>query len=147
MAVEYIRNRNGESKALKYDPQSGPLLEVHLDGIKDKLRKKGCYVRHGDDFLGVIGTRNGPVLFVNDTIYPFSDSSWTPSIEKKGTFNQFLIKENGNEVLRLNYSPSEVDELDPWSDEQSVDFYLWVVNKKQDDEFFEMWTVSSEGLE
>ncbi|PAU82155.1 hypothetical protein CK501_03115 [Halovibrio salipaludis] len=91
--------------------------------------------------MRVIGTKHGPKLFINDHQYSFRDSSWSADVQEGDSENQFIIREHGLEVLRIAYPPAAVDELDPWSDEETEDFFKWVVAKQNDEEFIEMWTV------
>lgn len=142
MSVEYIRNRKSSDRYLEYDSALGkPLREVGPEALPGPPRKKANYIRHGNDFIGVIGSEYGPVLFINDHQYPFRESWWSAEVQEADSENQFIIQENGREVLRIAYPPAAVDELDPWSDEETEDFFKSVAAKQNDQEFIEMWTL------
>lgn len=142
MPLVYIRNRGSSGRYLEYDYAVGkPIREVEPDTVPGLRRKKANYIRHGDDFMGVIGSKYGPILFINNHQYPFRDSGWSAEVQEGDSESQFIVREDGLEVLRIAYPPAAVDELDPWSDEETEDFFKSVAAKQNDQEFIRMWTV------
>lgn len=141
MSVIFLRNRNDENKMLKYSLDFGPIDEIKKSKSSEKPRNKACYVKHQDKYLGVIGTPSGPIFFINNSFYPFLDTTWSVRVDKKENYNIFTFIKNGIEKIRIEYTPPKIDELDPWSDEESEDFYIWVSAKRKDKEFIVMWTV------
>ncbi|WP_298450331.1 hypothetical protein [uncultured Marinobacter sp.] len=134
----YIRNKVSKNKCLRYSCEFGPVEEVDVGSVLLNPRMKACYVRFSKGFLGVIGSVSGPVLFFNDRRFYFSNPNWNVKVENK---NVFYLFENGIEVLKEKYNSPPLDELDPWSDEESEDFFIWLEAKRNDEEFMEMWTL------
>lgn len=140
MAIELIRHKNSVDVVLEYDSEIGPVREININSHSVSLRSKACYVSFSDGFAGVLGTSVGPVLFINCRKYQFSDARWKARIDKEGESNTFTLNEAGKDTVKITYHPFEVDALDPWSEESFDDFYSWVIGKRADSEFFEIWS-------
>lgn len=134
----YIRNKISKEKYLRYSYEFGPIEEVGVGSVLLNPRVKSCYVKFSKGFLGVVGSISGPFFFINEHIFYFSDLNWTVKVENK---NVFYLFENGVEVFKEKYSSPPLDELDPWSDDESVDFFIWLEAKRNNEEFVEMWTL------
>ena len=136
----YIRHKNDRGLVLLCDATYGPVAEKATGNAKP--RNKAFYVRFPDGFIGVYSSVHGPVLFVNSSKYLFIDSSWSVSVQKKGALNEvkFAGLDQGSRSFQFEYAAVELDPLDPWSEEQFDDFFIWMTKKRCDREFIGMWT-------
>ncbi|WP_157209753.1 hypothetical protein [Marinimicrobium agarilyticum] len=82
----------------------------------------------------------GPWLLVNQKEYHFTDSEWKVEVEILKGENVFRLWVRRELVIEETYSPAPVDDLDPWSDEESEDLFVWLTRKRNDEEFIELWT-------
>jgi hypothetical protein len=140
VTMEYIclQNKTDRRFVLLCDQNFNPISEQ--DAGQGKPRNKAFYVRFSGGFMGVYSSSKGPVLFVNDRKFFFTDWTWSLSIQKKAGVNKVDFTGLTHDVLMIEYLPVELDPLDPWSEEQFDDFFIWLVNKRHDREFIGMWT-------
>lgn len=138
MEYFYLQNKTDRCFALLCDQDFNPILEQEIG--EKRPRNKAFYVGFSGGFIGVYSSVEGPVLFVNRGKYLFTDWSWDVSIKKMAGVNEAEFTGLGQCALIIEYLPVELDSLDPWSEEQFDDFYIWLVNKRHDREFIGMWT-------
>lgn len=139
MTDVYLRHKSLKNRYLKYNEWSGPIHEV--DTLPEKVRAKACYTPFSGGFLGVIGTSKGPYFFINKDRFDFLDSNWKLSVERGYGKNVVTIYLNNDLILKEEYYQPELDPLDPWSDVESEDFFIWLESKRKDEEFIEMWSI------
>ena len=137
----YIRHKSQNKKYLKYNHEIGPVAEVDSGSMTGLPYSKACYTILTKGFLGVVGSMTGPFLFTNEEKFDFADLSWSVNVVKGKAKNTFYLLKYDIEVLTEEYVPPSIDVLDPWSDEESEDFFIWLESKRTDEEFIEMWTL------
>lgn len=134
----YMRHKNDRRLVLLCDKNYNPISEEYIG--KNEPRSKAFYVGFCDGFIGVYSSVEGPVLFINDCKYLFADPSWNIRVQKNLGVNEVSFVGLDQSSLVFEYSAVELDPLDPWSEEQFDDFFIWLTNKRHDQEFIEMWT-------
>jgi hypothetical protein len=134
----YIRHKNNKDCVLLCDENYNPIDEEAAGTTRP--RNKAFYVRFPDGFIGVYSSDQGPVLFVNANKFLFTDPSWSVSVRKKGTQNEVKFVDLFPVPQAFECPAVELDPLDPWSEEQFDDFFIWLTKKRDDREFIDMWT-------
>lgn len=114
-----------------------PLAEMPIGQVQP--RDKAFYVEIPHGYIGVFSSINGPVLFIDRDKYLFSDPSWRVSVRKGPENNEVWFSNLIGADLHFKYKKVELDVLDPWSEEQFDDFFIWVSLKRNDCEFIDMW--------
>lgn len=137
----YIRHKNAGNRMLVCDGDYRPLTEV--SGGQHKPRNKAFYIKCSVGYIGVYSSPQGPVLFLNDQKFLFTDAAWTVSVQKNGATNRASFTGLGQAPLAFDYPATELDPSDPWSEEQFDDFFIWLETKRSDRELVAMWTDKS----
>ncbi|WP_347330489.1 hypothetical protein [Marinimicrobium locisalis] len=135
-----VKNKADKSRLLDIDLNSGRTQEMSRSEATVSPKKKGFFEEWSRGYMYVLSGKSGPYLTVGQRKYYFSNPEWSAEVEKLKDENVFRLWERGRLVIEELYSPPQVDDLDPWSDEESEDFFVWLSNKKNDEEFIEMWT-------
>lgn len=136
-----IKNKSDQNRLLKVDLSCGRIQEIcRSEGTFPPPIQKGFFEKWSKGYMYALSGSNGPCLTVGTRSYDFRSPEWKAEVEKLGNGNVFRLCEEGRLVIEELYSPPSVDELDPWSDEESEDFFVWISNKKNDEELIEMWT-------
>lgn len=138
MSYVYIMNKNDHEKILICDENINPISERVDKNIAP--RSKAFYVKFPGGYIGAYASMGGPMLFLNNEKYNFKDSSWGVSVRKGGKVNEACFYGFSQGDFSFEYPVVELDPLDPWSEEQFDDFYIWLAMKKNDPEFIDMWT-------
>lgn len=138
MTTIFIRNKNDKSLLLSCDEGYEPMSE-NVAGA-NKPRAKAFYVKVPGGFAGVYSSSQGPVAFVNGEKRLFTDPAWSVSVQKMGVTNKVSLTGLSREPMTFEYPTVKLDPLDPWSEEEFDDFFIWLVRKRSDQEFIQMWT-------
>ena len=141
MTTEIIKHKYLQDCFIERDSETGSCHEIKALPPGEKPRKKASYVKHKDTFIGVFASTQGPVLFINQKLFFFTDQSWVVKLNKQANGNQFTLLQNGQKLFEADYHPPKPDPLDPWSDEESVDLFVWITAKRNDQEIAQMWTL------
>lgn len=139
MRYTYLKHKSDRSLVLKCDCDHNPLVEEKLIGLRPK--SPAAYLRFPDGFIGVYPSPAGPVLFVNDQKYLFTDPSWQVSVAKFGTMNEVTFTGFAGGDLNFRYPAVELDPLDPWSEEEFDDLFIWLTTHKDSSSLIRMWTM------
>ncbi|WP_040551352.1 hypothetical protein [Rheinheimera nanhaiensis] len=142
MSTEIIKHKHLSGHFLVRDNINGSVSEVNALPPGQQPRKKASYIKHDGKFIGVYASGKGPVMFINETVLPFVNQSWTVTLAKLNGRNQFIVQQDGRELFKTDYQPPAPDDLDPWSDAESVDLFSWIAAKRNDSEIFQMWTTT-----
>lgn len=134
----FLRNKNNKSVLLKCDDQFKPLVEMPIGQLRP--RDKAFYVGVPDGYIGVYSSKNGPVLFINNDQYLFVDPIWKVSVKEGLVNNEVWFSNLMAHDLHFEYKKVELDPLDPWSEKQFDDFFIWLSSKRDNREFIDMWT-------
>ncbi|WP_415891270.1 hypothetical protein ACMXYV_08115 [Neptuniibacter sp. SY11_33] len=135
----YIKKFNDSSMVILFDDQNTK-VEIERSLVDGMIMPKGFYIKENDCFLGVFSSNEGPVFFVGDQNFRFCDEGWDILVTEKGCKRTAEIKKGDEDLISISYTAPKIDELDPWSDKSSVDFYHWLKSRRNDKEFIEMWT-------
>jgi len=138
MATIYIRNKNDRNLLLACDENYDPLSE-EVAGTNEP-RSKAFYIRFAGGVVGVYSSSQGPVAFVNSEKRLFTDPGWSVSVQRMGATNEVSFTGLGDEISTFEYPTVKLDPLDPWSEEDFDDFFIWLTRKRNDQEFIRMWT-------
>lgn len=141
MNTEIIKHKLLQGRFLKRDSCTGSVSEIQVLPPNQLPGKKASYIKHDDRFIGVFASAQGPVLFIDEKVFLFADPSWAVELIQGSDKNQFKLLQQGQMVYNAEYQPPQPDDLDPWSDAESVDLFAWVVAKRHDKEIFQMWTL------
>lgn len=80
----------------------------------NKPRNNAFYVKFPGGFIGVYSSTDGPVLFVNDGQYFFTDPTWSVSAQRRADVKEVsLIGSQG--ILIFEYSFVALESLGVWS--------------------------------
>ncbi len=142
MNLIFLTNKSDRNQLLRYSHESGPIDECPRISCQYKPTPRGVYAKFDGMFVGAIGSKLGPFLFIGTQEYYFSDKSWSVKTFKEENRNVFSLINKGVVSLSIEYKPLDLDELDPWSDDESEDFFIWLEAKRNDEEFIEMWTLN-----
>ncbi len=138
MGYVYLRHKNDRRCVLVCDRNYNPISEEDVG--QGKPRNKAFYVKFPGGFVGVYSSVEGPVLFVNEGKSLFTDPSWAVSVHRQAGVNEVSFIGLAQGTLVFEYPVVELDPLDPWSEEQFDDFFIWLTKKRHDREFIDMWT-------
>jgi hypothetical protein len=141
MSAIYVRHKNVPGRVLVCDSDYRPLSEEI--SAQYKPRNKAFYTACAAGFIGVYSSSRGPVLFINERKFLFADAAWSVSVQKGGATNRVTFTGLEQEPLTFDVPVTELDPLDPWSEEQFDDFFLWLETKRSDRELIAMWTDKS----
>lgn len=138
--MEYIvfQHKSDRRFVLLCDEDYNPIIEE--ESGQREPRNKALYASFAGGFAGVYSSIEGPVLFVNRSKILFSDPSWSVSVKKNGDTNKVKFSGLNSSVLEFEYPAVKLDAMDPWSEEQFDDFFIWLTNKRHDREFMDVWT-------
>src|SRR4051812_29889730 len=101
MTVEFVRNKTDSGVCLMCTEDIIPLAEVPLE--QQTLRKKAFYVKVPEGFIGVHSSPNGPVLFINEKKFPFSDLRWSVSVMEGERTNVAKLTGLDGETFEIEY--------------------------------------------
>jgi hypothetical protein len=134
----YIRHKNLKDRMLVCDTQYRLLHEV--SSVPHKLRDKAFYTHCSVGYVGVYSSPQGPILFINDRQFPFTDAAWNITVQRKKAVNQVTFTGINEGPLTFDHPLVEPDPLDPWSEVAFDDFFNWLATKRTDLELIGMWT-------
>jgi hypothetical protein len=134
----YISHKNRKDVVLKCDDNIVPLSEVESD--RHTPREKAFYVNVPNGYMGVYSSKDGPVLFLNNEKYRFSDKSWQVSVHEDVACNEVHFSNLSGKDISFKYEKVILDELDPWSQKEVDDFFIWLSLKRDRRGFIELWT-------
>jgi len=141
MNSDVIKHKTLSGRYLKRDNHTGSVSEIQVLPPNQLPRKKASYIKHDNSFIGVFASEHGPVLFIDEKVFLFADESWAVELIKGNDKNQFKLLQQGQMIYDAIYQPPQPDDLDPWSDAESVDLFAWIAAKRHDKEIFQMWTL------
>jgi hypothetical protein len=133
MGGYYLSKRCEHSRGLRLDENIVPVEEIALSEIGNLTKLLGTYFSYKLDIFGDYNSDSGMIFFINDKKYNYADSSWAARIEKVGSQNRFIMTQNGAVVKDFTYTPEEILDWDPYSDEED-DLLTMVCNIKNNPE-------------
>jgi len=137
----YIRNHDEYKFVCRYFINSGKTEEKLREEIGTVTFNKGYYVKNKGDIIGIFSSKNGPVIFKNNEQYLIEPGKTKMELsESMNGTSVFRLIINGLEVLTVTYEKSKFVNFDVWSDDEMVDFYLWLTNQQNEQKFYNFYT-------
>ena len=137
----YIKHKASREKCLRFNEVTGPIDEVDSQA-EENLHSRALYTGFSGGYIGVLGSKTGPRLFINNDFFEFSDPSWEVKVEKLEDRHVFYLYQHGALLIKEDYIPPPILAWDPWSDEESDDLYMWLAAERNCKEIAEMWTLT-----
>jgi len=141
MSTKLLRNRDAFNRILEYHTSAGPQKEVSPANVsEEKIAKLGNYIKLNDKYYGTYATPNGPCFFYQTDKFLLNDPG-SEFLHFKGTDrHHFKFKYNDKLIIDLEYDRWDDLDIDPWSDEDFIDFFIWLTKSSSNQEFIKMWT-------
>lgn len=144
MTTLHLQNRDVHNRILEYDKCSGPIAEHHLDSIPpESLSELGCYISVNDEIYGIYASSNGPVFFSPVGEIELKSKEVKCRVENGESTNRFVCSVDKNDIINLRYKRWENVNVDPWSGEDFVDFFVWFSKTYNSPGFLRQWSVAS----
>jgi len=124
----FIRNHDRYAMILEYQPGIGPVRQIERASLHPETDEKGFYVEMGGVFIGEFASERGPVFFYGKREYFLADIRYTAEVQKKTEEYIFLLKYDNEICVKVKYPPVKYKDYDNWSDEISLDFFLWLAD-------------------
>ncbi|MFP8965675.1 hypothetical protein ACKC9G_03730 [Pokkaliibacter sp. CJK22405] len=141
MSTKLLRNRDIYNYLLEYDNNLGPLREISAANTPDSnIEKKGTYIKLGADFFGIIASKNGPLFFANQQQFPINSTELTFTHSRGEEQHTFTCHYQGKQIINLTYDRWDDIDIDPWSDEDFIDFFIWLTKSSKNHDFINQWT-------
>lgn len=125
----FIRNHDLYAVVLEYQPTSGPIRQLERNKLPDDLKtEKGFYIEVSGISTGVFASKDGPIFFYGNKEYFLADKRFTTEVQKTEEEYTFILKYNGEARVTIKYPPVKYKDYDNWSDEETLDFFLWLTD-------------------
>ena len=135
MANIFIRNHDLYAVVLEYQPGVGPVkVQERINLPPDVKTEKGFYVEVDSVFTGVFASKDGPVLFYGNEEYFLADKRFATEVKKTTEEYIFTLKHNDRTRVIIKYPPVKYKDYDNWSDETTLDFFLWLTDSLTNDQ-------------
>jgi len=140
-----ISQFDGTSKVLKIDVGSGVGEIFSSDEIPEDDISFGLFdiyeVNEKSNFIALLATGDGPLLFFNEIKYRPELGKTKVSIKDDNQTSHFLILHEGSPVFGLFYERKFGIGLHPYNRERDdIDFYYWLKTKVINPKFYEVYT-------
>lgn len=137
----YIKNHDEYNFVCEYFPYLGKFEEKSRNEIGNVEFIKGYYVKNKNDIIGLFSSKTGPIIFRNSKQYLLKPGKCKMEIsEQIDDIMIFRLVINGVEAFSVEYEKPKFVNFDPWSDEEMVDFYLWLTNGQSEENFYNFFT-------
>ncbi|ODC03113.1 hypothetical protein BFW38_05695 [Terasakiispira papahanaumokuakeensis] len=141
MSTKLLRNRDIFNYILEYDTSTGPLNEVSALNVPEKkIEKLGNYIKLDKIYYGVYATPDGPCFFFNNQKILLNDPKVKFEHSKGKEQHYFRLTYNGEIKIDLKYDHWDDIDIDPWAEEDFIDFFIWLTKSSGNQEFISMWT-------
>lgn len=142
MDIKLIRNRDYFDSLLEYDVTAGSLREVPASSVpKNEILPLANYIKLHDKYYGVFATESGPCFFFQSDKYLLNATNVAAEHTKGDVQHHFRLIYNGKTVIDLHYARWNNVDIDAWSDESFIDFFIWLTKSSVNQEFIQMWTL------
>ncbi|MCC7119600.1 MAG: hypothetical protein IT310_13830 [Anaerolineales bacterium] len=123
----FIQHHDIHALILEYQPGVGPVDQVAREYIPMSAEiDRGFYVEVNEIFIGVFASKKGPVFFYDTREFFLADAKYKVKVERQAGEYIFTLKYNEKVCVNLKYPPVKYKNYDNWSDEDMVDFFLWL---------------------
>lgn len=141
MVQHYIKNKIDDDILLVCDDKFTPLYEIQRETVAQKGIPKAFYINTPYGFMGAYASPQGPIFFINNEKYLFSDRTWEITVNKGEKQNQIIVKRKNKDDMIFSNIHTCDDPADIWQDENLDDPFIWLSIKKHDQNLIEMWTL------
>lgn len=142
MTIIILRNRDVYNSALQFDSERGPINEILSTEIPDQeIFKQGNYIKHGGHFFGIYATEIGPKFFRDYDSFLLNDPKLIFQHIKGYPQHHFKFFYDEKELMSLSYDHWDDLDIDPWSDEDFIDFFIWITKSYKNPQFIHLWTL------
>lgn len=94
----------------------------------DEKETVGSYIIKNGDIFAIYFYAGEIHLVLQNEIYNLSNSKYTMELENlNDDARVFRLRNNGGVVKEVEYQREKYVDLDPWSSEDDVDFFAWLV--------------------
>ncbi|MEY8200177.1 MAG: hypothetical protein RPS99_00005 [Gammaproteobacteria bacterium] len=137
----YLQNEAVFKTIAVYIKGDGVLKEISRDGVsKESIQRPGSYVKVNDKFFGAYGSKNGPVIFLEKQEFLLTDEKLKFEHLRGEKQHHFIATYDSEVVCDITYDHWEGIDFDCWSEEESIDFFLWLTQAQTNRDFIIMWT-------
>lgn len=141
MSTKFLRNRDVFNCILEYDTSVGPLKEVSASTVSEgDVVKLGNYIKLNGKYYGVYATSGGPCFFYQEAKFLLNDPGCAIQHTKGEDQHNFRLAYNEKLIIDLDYDHWDDLDIDPWSEEDFIDFFIWLTKSSSNQEFISMWT-------
>lgn len=134
----YIKNFNLFKYVCEINTQTGVIIERERSELPEEIKTwRGFYKDIDIGVIGLFASSIGPILFINQDMYPLIEGDYDIEWVKKGkdlTRREFTFYYKGEEIYRIEYDEVECLYTNPYEiDEQVRDFFCWVYQIQTDE--------------
>lgn len=141
MSRIYLTNHDVHALILEYVPETGKFREIPRQALpRGQSEGRGFYVSVNGAVIGIYASSKGPVCFRNEARFLLSDKGCQVELIEGAEENQFFLRWKGKERISVRYPRVKFKDYDAWSDEEMLDFFLWLSRSVSKDQFFKYYT-------
>lgn len=140
LRVIYLQNFESYKIICKYYEKTGKYKEIFKKNTyRDKI--SGVYVNVGEEIVGLYSSYDGPVFFRNEEKFILKDINYRIKvIDKTEKIKEFSLIIGEQKKISIEYYKQKYINYDPWSEEDDVDFFLWLEKKQKEKDFYDKYT-------
>ena len=141
MNTKLFRNRDIFNCILEYDTSTGPVKEVSASSVPEgEISELGNYIKLSGEYYGIYATKNGPCFFYQADRFLLNDLGTVFQHSRGEDKHHFRFIHDGQVIIDLKYDHWDDLDIDPWSEEDFVDFFIWLTKSSSSQEFLSLWT-------
>lgn len=138
-----IQNHDMYKMICVYDTTTGDCSEMERSELEDLNKTwRGFYTKKANNLIGVFATNKGPVFFVNSDMYLLAQNDWNFHVEVFPEKSIFSFVYNDEEHYKLEYTRPKELGVNPYADEEFMDFFVWMAKNKANKNFIGFYTIS-----
>lgn len=142
--MRILKNFDVFHRVLRFEEAQGKFEEVERTSeIKQTDFSRGYYVNYHRDVIGVFASAEGPKFFINGHIILLKDRQFRVEVTSLLNRNQATFYQGEEKLFDLSYPKVVYIETDPYATEEMLDFYLWLRNSLEDENFYRQYSINS----
>ncbi|MCP3872106.1 MAG: hypothetical protein GY699_02985 [Desulfobacteraceae bacterium] len=136
----YLQNFEKYQDVLEYRDDASYSIQSKNDIVVEETN--GVYVYKDGKVIGIYSSIDGPVIIINDYRYIVRTDRLQFEIEELSmNERKFTITKNGVTIFELQYPKIQFVDFDPWSSEDDVDFFCWIVKMSKKNNFISEYSL------
>lgn len=140
-----ISQFDGEVNLLKLNLHMGSGQLISTDKVDEDQISFGMFEIENHethvDLVALLGTPDGPLLFLNGNQYRPEIGKTTISIKDDENLSRFVISHEGLPIFRMFYEKKFGTALHPYNiNREDFDFYYWLYKKILEPELYAVYT-------